>query len=207
MAADDDRAPASDRRPLAYQAVAPPPAEIGELVAAAVGWVAARVGVPPDFTRETLPLVDHYLLESREAIAERPETLPLVARAVGAYFGEVIRVHVDTFWITPSADAHTWRIAGRTAMFSVNPVGMAWDALVGGADHDGPESTLAVAPEERDVVDERLARLAPVPEDEFLRLSTRLEVLELVAETLRATMQTAGVDDVVFDESDYGVVG
>lgn len=203
MTDDDERAPASDRRPAAYQAVAPPPAEIGELVAAAVGWVAASLGVAPDFTRETLPLVDHYLMQARAAIAERPESLPLVARAVGAYFGEVMRLYVPSFWIVPSADAHTWRIAGSTTYFSVNPVALAWDALAGAEGHDGPDGMLMVAPEERDLVDERLARLAPVAEDEYLRLSTRLEVVELVSETLRESMRSGGVEDVRFDETDY----
>ncbi len=181
---------------------APPPG-IAELCQACSDYVTRATGVSPDFTPETLPLVDHYLGMVRESTEERPELLPLLARAVGAYFGEVVRRLLPSFWIIPSADAHEWRLCAVPVFLSLNPVGVAYDALHGTSEHDGPSSQLRLAPEEREVVDRRIAELPPVSEAEYFLLSTRIEVIEIAAEALRAQMLEGGSAGVEFDESDY----
>ena len=70
-----------------------------ELAAACVRFVAAMAKIQLDFTPETLPILDHYVRESRGAVKERPESLGVTARAVGAYLGEVIRRHHNGQWI------------------------------------------------------------------------------------------------------------
>lgn len=181
---------------------APPPV-IAELAGACLEYVKRATSVAPDYTPETLPLVDHYLDLVRESMDDRPELLPLVARAVGAYFGEVVRTQLPAFWIIPSADAHEWRLCARPVFLSLNPVGVAYDALHRSSEHDGPSSQLGLAREEREVVDRRIAELPPVREEEYFLLSTRLEVIEIAADALRGQMLEGGSAGVQFDESDY----
>ncbi len=180
-----------------------PPPEIAELSAACCEYVQRAMGLMPDFSPETLPLVDHYLDLVRASVEERPELLPLVARAVGAYFGEVVRRQLPAFWSIPSADSHEWRLCARPVFLSLNPIGVAYDAVHASSEHDGPSSQLKLAPEERDVVDRRIAELPPVREDEYFLLSTRLEVIEIAADALRGQMLEGGSADVAFDASDY----
>ena len=66
-----------------------PPEAVRELAEACVGYVLGAVGVPLDYTPDTLPLLDHYLRTVPENAAG--EVLALIAPAAGAYFGEVVR--------------------------------------------------------------------------------------------------------------------
>lgn len=192
-----------DDGPEPYASLPPPPEEIAELCAACFRFVTDAVGVAPDFTLETLPLVDHYLSTARTAIAERPEVGPLIVRAVGAYFGEVVRCYVPSFWRLPSPDAHEWRLCGRHVFLSFSPIGAAEDALHGGTAHDGPDSQLRLAPEDRSSVAQRLENLPPVSAEEYHLLATRLEVIQIAVEELRAQMEVGGQNDTVFDPEDY----
>ena len=180
-----------------------PDAEIVELSAACRQYVGSAFGIELDFSPETLPLLDHYVKGARADVAGRPQLLPLMARVVGAYFGEVARRHLGLFWYLPSADAHTWQVCGRSAFLSISPIGVAYDALTASGDHSGPSSQLRLSPEERDFVQRRLDSLPEVSDEEYYLLSTRLEILEIAADALRAQMQAAGCGDVEFDLRDY----
>jgi hypothetical protein len=180
-----------------------PPQEILELSASCVGYVRAAVGVGLDFTPETLPLLDHYLVTARQEVLVKPDLLPLLSRVVGAYFGEVVRGMIGGFWEIPP-NVHDWRLCARPVFLWFNPVGIAYDALLRGAEHDGPRSHLRVAPEDRIAVEQRLAAVPPVPEDEFYLLSTRLEAIEVAVELLHARMVESGYGETEFDLSDYG---
>lgn len=188
---------------IAFDDVPPPPDEIAELCAACFRYVTSAVGIAPDFKLETLPLVEHYLAGAREALRDRPEAEDLVARAVGAYFGEVVRRYVRAFWRLPTPDAHDWELCGAEAFLAFNPVGVAWDALYVSSEHGGPSSELRLAREDRDPVDARLGALA-VTEEEYFRLGTRLEIVQIAADELRRQMEAGGQADVLFDETDYG---
>ena len=61
----------------------------------------AAVGVRLDFEPETLPVLDHYVATRRAELTDKPETMGLVARAVGAYFGEVVRRRLRPFGTSP----------------------------------------------------------------------------------------------------------
>jgi hypothetical protein len=180
-----------------------PPDEIGELAESCRQYVLHSTGIELDYTQDTLSVLDHYLAGARESIAERPDLEPLIARSAGAYFGELVRRTLPSFWSLPTADIHDWRLCAKRVFLAFNPIGVAYDALADGVDHDGPSSELRVAPEEREVVAQRLEELPEVPESEYYLLSTRLEVIEAAAMALRLEMQKGGVDDVSFEESDY----
>lgn len=199
----EDRAGGDNGVPRERSGRDAPPEEIEELAESCRQYVLHSTGIELDFTQDTLSVLDHYLASSRESIVERPELEPLIARAAGAYFGELVRRTLPSFWLLPTADIHDWRVCAREVFLAFNPIGVAYDALADGVDHDGPSSELSIAPEERDVVAQRLEELPEVPETEYYLLSTRLEVIEAAAMALRLEMERGGVADVSFDESDY----
>lgn len=189
--------------PFGEGEAAPDSGDLGELAQACELYVERAVGIQLDFTPDTLPVLDHYVRLARPSAVERPELLPLVARVVGAYFGQLICSQLGFFWRRPSPDVHTWQVCGGTAMLAINPVGVAYDALHVSAEHGGPCSQLRVGREERAVVDRRLHTLPPVSEDDYFTLSTRWEVLEIAIEALRAEMLRQGLADVRFELEDY----
>jgi hypothetical protein len=183
------------------------PAAIEELARACVQYVEQTLGVTLDFTPETLSVLDHYLATTRENALGRPELLPLVTRSLGAYFGEVVRRQTPSFWRVAGEDVHDWRLCEKTVWLSFNPIGVAYDALFDGTEHDGPSSELRIAPEERDAVDRRLSALPPMSEAEFYLFVTRYEAIEIATDALSAQMLEGGSAGVKFDESDYDTSG
>lgn len=182
-----------------------PPVEIKELSEACRQYVLGAVGVELDYTPETLSLLDHYIVQARASLEARPELHELLTRSAGAYFGEVVRRAFGGFWRIPSPDAHDWQVCLRGVFLAINPVGVAWDALEDTNEHMGPSSELVLDPGDRESVHERLEAMPKVTEDEFWLLTTRLEVLEAVAEHLGAVMVQAGVQDVSFEPADYDI--
>jgi hypothetical protein len=179
------------------------PEFIDELAENCRQFVNLSLGVELDYTAETLPVLDHYLEQAREDIAARPELLPLISRAAGAYFGRVFEEILGGFWIAPSQDDRGWFVCTRSCFLAINPVGVAFDALLLSSDHAGPSSRLQVAPEDRQLIVQRLEDLPEVDECDYYLLSTRLEVLELAVDTLREHMRQGGQSDVEFGAEDY----
>src|SRR5690606_5993517 len=157
----------------------------------------------PDFSPETLSLVDHYASNARKLLQTRPELSDLTGQALGAYFGEVVRRSEGGFWLVPSPNYHDWRLCGSSAFVSINAIGVGYDALYGGTDHHGPSSAFKVAPEDQQAVNHRLERLPAVPDTEYYTLCTRLEVMQVVMETVRGEQARRGYDEVIFDADDY----
>src|SRR5690606_31070723 len=91
------------------------PDEVQELCNGLTDFVQAAISIRPDYTPETLPLVDHYAREVRSSLAERPQLLDLTAQALGAYFGEVVRRHLAAFWFVPSSNRQDWLVCGEAA--------------------------------------------------------------------------------------------
>jgi hypothetical protein len=127
----------------------------------------------------------------------------LLSRAVGAYFGEVIRRSFAAFWMLPADDAYDWRIGFSRAYLALNPIGAAYDALTAKSEHDGPSSELSLLREEQESVAARLAALPEVAEEDYYRLSTRFEVIEIAFAALRSEMERAGVEATVYEAEDY----
>lgn len=186
------------------EAPAAPPA-IEELTLTCLDYVRRATGVALDFRPETLSLLDHYASQARDEISKNPALGAIVAPALGAYFGEVIRGRFEAFWRIPSPNHQDWALCGRHAFLAVNPIGVAYDAIYGGTEHDGPRSTLRVAPEDREFLDRRLATLPEVPEDEFYLFTTRFEVLEVASEALAAKMDEEGYGGTEYAAADYGL--
>jgi hypothetical protein len=181
--------------------------EVRELSASCEQHVRDAVGMALDGNIETLPILDHYVRLSREAARERPELLPLLARTVGAYFGQVVADHFGGFWVLRSADVDTWYVCLRSVYLAFNPIGMAHAALTWSLDPayatDGPPAELRLAREDREWIEQRLAALPPVKEGDFFALSTRVEAMEIAVAALGEQMAAAGTIDVIFDDDDY----
>jgi hypothetical protein len=184
----------------------PPPAQIAELADGCVRFVQAAVGVPLDFRPETLPLLDHYLATRRgELLAARetnPEAMGLVTRAAAAYFGEVIRGQFPSFWQMDSDDPATWEVRFESVYLSINPMSVVYDAIAHG-DDEGPIAHLELEDEDREAVAARLEELPLASDDEFFSLTTRLEVLEIAVDIVKARMMHSGLGEVVFASDDY----
>jgi hypothetical protein len=180
-----------------------PPGEIVELAEAAREYVVRALGVELDYRPETLPLLDHYVRQARDKVRERPELAELMTRSVGAYFGEVVRRTMPSFWRVPSSDARDWQVCFEEVYLAFNPAAFAWDALHESTDHDGPSSELVLDREDSEALEKRLADLPPVSEDEYWLLSTRLEVIEIAADQARLGLSAEGLANVTYGESDY----
>ena len=190
----------------------PPPERVRELAEACVRFVERAVGVKLDYTPETLPIVDHYLLQARESLSKatsKPEAGALVAHAAGAYFGEVVRRQHPSWWRVAGDDPGAWRIELEPVYLAFSPVELVADALVREAEVAGdgePEATarLELEEEDRAVVAERLANLPPVDEDTFHAPSTCLEVIDIAVDAIRARRLGEGEEaDGVLGPDDY----
>ncbi len=179
------------------------PAEIFELSERCRAFVHSALGVELDTTPETLPVLDEYLRMAGAGIADRPELEPLVTRAVAAYYGEVVRSRIDAFWRRNPDPEDPWLLCGRRVFLAVSPLGMVLDSMARGTEHAGPSAELKLAPEDEALARARLEAIPEVSEDEYHLLSTRLEVLELICETLRDQMKSEGRESLVFEEGDY----
>jgi hypothetical protein len=180
----------------------PAPPHILELAASCVRFVIAKYKVPLDGAPETLGILDHYVKEARAELEARPEGLPLLEAAVGAYFGEVVRGLFEASWFT-EGDQADWRLRMRRVYLTFNPLGMAREALTQD-DAPGWHAHIEVDPGEEEEIQRRLQVLPQVAEDEYYALSTRFDVIELAVTALRARMRSSGLADVVFTDEDYG---
>jgi len=188
--------PESDAEPLP----APPP-QVAELVAACMRFVASKYKVALDGTPDTLSLVDQYIREARIAYQARPESIDLVAPAVGAYLGEVMRQEFAAEWFAEGSH-EAWRLYFHNVFLSFNPVGIAREAITM-KDEAGWNAHLTLDPAERELIDERLAAMPDVDEDEYYLPTTRFDVITAVVETLRAHAEASGTGDVTFSREDY----
>ena len=176
-----------------------------ELSASCEQHVRDALGLELDGMIETLPILDHYVRLSRDAVRERPELLPLLARTVGAYFGQVVADHFGGFWSLPSPEVSTWFVCLRSVYLAFNPIGMAHAALTWSLDQPpaGPPAELILGRTDRGWVEQRLAALPPLSEGDFFTLSTRVEGIEIAVAALGEQMAQAGTVDVVYDDDDY----
>jgi hypothetical protein len=178
-----------------------PPANVAELAAACVRFVATRYGAALDFAPETLSFVDHWLREARTDVAERPEAAELVQAAAGAYLGEVIRRTFGGFWLAEGSHAE-WRLRLERVYCAFNPIGMAREALLL-EPAEGWHAHFELDPGEAEAMGERLAALPPATDEEYYAPSTRFDVVSILFEALRTGMRARGLSDVRFAPEDY----
>ncbi len=131
-----------------------------------------------------------------------------MAHAAGAYFGEVVRRRHASWWRTEGDDPAFYRIELEAAYLSFSPVQLMADALLRseeeGSEEEDVSERLELEDEDRDAVAQRLAELPPVSERDFYAPSTRLEVIDIAVEAIRARRMGAGdqADDALRPE-DY----
>lgn len=207
----------------------PPPRAVAELAEACVRYVERALGVRLDYQPETLPLLDHYIEQARAGARERPETRALVAHTCGAYLGEVVRRRYTSWWRAEGDDPADWQVELESVFLAFNPVGLVLTALQrgenegGGSEErdaggkgslpmslDAPEqgdadfAPLVLEEEDRVAVSARLAELPPVSEEEFYAPSTRLEVIDIAVEAIRARRMAEGEQvDAMLRPEDY----
>lgn len=179
----------------------PAPVAVAELCAACIRYVASKYKVALDGQPDTLSLVDQYVREAREAYKERPESIELVAPAIGAYLGEVMRHSFGAEWYSDGSP-EGWRLYFHNVFLSFNPVGIGREAIAM-EEAEGWHAHLHLDPAEREVIDERLAAMPEVDEEEYYLPTTRFDVVTVVVETLRARAEASGTGDVTFTRDDY----
>jgi hypothetical protein len=178
------------------------PGPVVELAEACVRFVEAALGIRLDFSPETLPVLDHYVGTRRAELVSKPEMIGLVARAAGAYFGEVVRRRFRSFWHVESDDPSAWELRFEPVYLAFGPVAVADDAITHG-DEEGPTAHLSLDDEDREAVEARLADLPSASDDEFFSFSTRLEVLDIAVDAIKARMMSSGLGEVAFTSEDY----
>jgi hypothetical protein len=157
------------------------PAQVSDYVRAAVEYVRRAIGVLLDGSEESLAVLDHYV---GQVPRDRPEMIELLAPAVGAYFGEVVRRRFGGSWKVAGAPA-TWRLAITRAHVVIAPIAMAAAALAG-AEVEGYDTTLVVPKEREEQLLDALERTAPVTEEYFYSLTGRFESLQHTLDLLGA---------------------
>lgn len=178
-----------------------PPPQVAELVAACMRFVASKYKVALDGTPDTLSLVDQYICEARTAFEARPESIDLVAPAVGAYLGEVMRQEFGAEWFADGSH-ESWRLYFNHVYLAFNPVGIAREAITM-KEEEGWSAHLTLDPAEREAIEERLGVMPDVDEEEYYLPTTRFDVITVVVETLRARAEASGTGDVTFTREDY----
>lgn len=163
----------------------PAPGAVFELSEKAVDFVRRAVGIALDYTPETLPILDHYL---KSVPRDQPDTIVLVATTAGAYFGEVARQALGGSWLGLEGTPREWRVqlAGDV---SFNPIDFVVEAIAV-AEVEGCDGSFEVPLAERAAVEEALAGVAPVGEEEFYSLCGRLEALTTVVNLVLALRAT-----------------
>lgn len=157
-----------------------PPNTILELADACAVAVENAVGAAPDFTQDTLPLVDHWI---SLADVRGGALMELLAPMAGAYFGEVCRRQLLGFGWHHDAETRLWRLELSPRFFYFNPAGVALEAFLQEDALDW-SAHLRTLPADESLVKELLERAGEVREDDYRRLSVRYEVIELVHATM-----------------------
>ncbi len=174
-----------------------------ELAANCVRFVQTSVGVPLDFSNETLPLLDHYATQVRGEIAERPEVEPLLSRAIAAYFGQVLAAEFSGFWRAATPDAEDWLVCLQPVFLAVSPLGITSQILSAADAYPGPSAELMLARSDRELVEGRLAALPEVREDDYYTFSTRFDAIQVAVAALKEQLEDGGMGDIAYELGDY----
>lgn len=181
----------------------PIPEAVHQRVLAAKERIADHLGVAPDLTCETLPLLDGYLRAVGEQLDS--EERQQVLEELGCHFGEVVRRKLHGHWsAVDDRSPSEWRVELESCFLYLHPVGMTGEVLLGveSEEHDG---SFATSDEQHDLLSEMLASAAPMSEEAYYSLSGRIDVLELVADFLtgRRLIEGKGKRPEPYTRADY----
>jgi hypothetical protein len=182
---------------MSEDALEPPPPQVAELANACIAYVERATGMKLDYTVETLPILDHYLRETRVGVVSKEELVDVTAAPVGAYLGEVIRRRVPLAWFAPPGEYRRWRVELERAFLSVNPIGIAVEAIIL-QPADGWGAHFRMRPDDERRAEAALAILPEVSEDDYYAPSSRVEVLEIIVDAVLAGVsepRSYGPDD------------
>lgn len=183
--------------PLGAEGAAP--ARVRDLADGCVRFVERALGVKLDYEPETLSVLDHWVEQGRKEIDTRPTTAAIVAHAAGAYFGEVVRRRFPSWWRADGDDPGAYRIELGAVYLAFSPVQLVVNAIYRAEDGDAIEIDEA----DRETVAARLAELPEVSEDEYFALSTRLEVIDIAVDAIRARRVAEGDAEPALGPEDY----
>ncbi len=179
------------------------PPSIEELARGCVAFVHRAVGIELDGTPDTLPILDHYLSSVLSDDRAKEEINDLVVSSAGAYFGEVVRRALGHGrWHVEEGDLTGYRLELEHVFPFFNSMGMAREVLVS-ADQPGWMAHLEVLPRDRPLLDQSLARMGDVREDDYYRLAVRFEVIEQVVSALEGASVSRQAQDEAFSPAVY----
>ena len=151
--------------------------EIEGLAQRCVAHVRGRFGVDPDFTSDTLSIVDHY-----------------VVALLGAHFGETLRKEFGGRWRFQDKAPQDWRFEFDTFFLRFNPVGAAANVLARNQLADWG-SELRSAPAFSEGLAQRFAAVPAVAEDDFFSFGNYFESIQIAQEYLLAVGHKDGRPD------------
>jgi hypothetical protein len=159
------------------------PREVSDYIRAAVEYVKRAVGMELDGSDDSLAVLDHYVAQ---VPADKTELGALVAPAVGAYFGEVLRRRFGGCWRL-DGEPTAWRLdlGEGGAEASVAPIAVALTALRRD-EVEGIDAELQVPVEDRPGLVAALERTAPVTAEYYYSLTGRFETLAHTLDLLAA---------------------
>lgn len=161
------------------------PGAVVEQAANAVRFMLATAKMEADFSRESLAIVDYYVTQARAEVKERPEALPLLANAVGAYLGEVVRRTHACWWRIDHQDPGAWRLEFAPVFLAFYPVQVITTSLLMEDDEAG-FSGFELPKEDRLALIDRLAEQGNVSEEMYFAPTTKVEVLDVCVDALLA---------------------
>ena len=188
------------KQPRKHEPTGEMPKQVSDLAEMARAGAAHVTGVEPDYTPETLPLLDQYLKEVPADATE--EVTQLIVASTGCYYGEVLRRLLNGRWAVPSGAPESWRVELNSCFLYFYPVGMAGDVFTRGKDpeYDG---AMATTDELHETLAEVLASAAPLSEEEYYSLSGRVDVLQLATDWLTGQSLAIFKKAVYFSAENY----
>ncbi len=189
------------------------PEEILALSERCITHIHKRFGITPDFSSETLSLLDHFAFaviadegRGQAPTAGHPLRMNLVhlfAPTLGAFFGETLRRQFGGRWRFVELTPLAWRLEFDTFFLRLNPAGIAANVLAAQALDDWA-GDLITAPPLMDGLRERLAAAPAVADEEFFSFGTAFESIQIAREYLLAI--AVGNDSVDCSENSYDLV-
>ncbi len=140
------------------------------------------LGVEPDLTSDTLPLLDGYLRMSAQdlSLADRNRAI----EELGVHFGEVVRRELHGHWVaTDDTPPGSWRIELESCFLYFRPIGMTAEVTIG-CESEAHDGSFATSDDLQGLLTEMLAHAEPLSDVAYYSLSGRHDVLSLVAEFL-----------------------